>query len=591
MKSEEIRERFLKFFEERGHRVVPSSSLIPDDPSVLLTTAGMQQFKKYYTGELDAMNDFGSKNTVSIQKSFRTSDIDEVGDSSHLTFFEMMGNFSFGGYFKKEAIAYAFDFITKEMGLPISYVTVFQGSGVVPTDEESKTIWRSLGVSDVREEGMDDVFWGPTGSSGPCGPTTEIYCKNGVGQDVEVWNIVFNEFFCDGSRDDLISGKMELKSLPFKGIDTGMSFERLTMCVQKMKTIFETDLFDFLPDKFLTSDDAKIARVIADHVRGAVFLILDGVEPSNKGAGYALRRLIRKALVSARKLNTDLGDMRLCANNVVEKYAALYPELKERKALILDMLGIEFAQSEKIVEIGIREFEKRFGHMKPGHKVSGKDIFMLHQSYGTAVAITLDLAKEHSLIVDEEEVREAENEHKDISHVGSEKKFGGHGLIFDTGELKAGSEEELKKVIRLHTATHLLHQALRDVLGDEVRQAGSDITTERTRFDFSFPRKLTTEEVKKVEEVVNQKINEALPVSFQEMSKEEAGRTGALHFFKEKYPDRVKVYFVGKSLDEAYSKEFCGGPHVENTSEIGMFRIVKEEAVGAGTRRIRGILS
>ena len=252
MTSEEIRRKFLAFFKERGHAIVPSSSLIPDDPSVLLTTAGMQQFKKYYTGELNAMKDFGSESTASVQKSFRTSDIDEVGDETHLTFFEMLGNFSFGGYFKKEAIQYAYDFIVKELGLTISYVTIFKGSDVVPKDEESRNIWKALDPKlDVREEGMEDVFWGPTGTSGPCGPTTEIYCKNGSGKDVEIWNIVFNEFFCDGSREALLEGKAKLTPLKTKGIDTGMGLERLAMIAQKTKNIFETDLFrpliDILP--------------------------------------------------------------------------------------------------------------------------------------------------------------------------------------------------------------------------------------------------------------------------------------------------------------------------------------------------------
>ena len=299
MDSAALRKKFLDFFAARGHAAVPSSSLIPDDPSVLLTTAGMQQFKKYYTNPEMADRDFGSRNTVSIQKSFRTSDIDEVGDGRHLTFFEMMGNFSFGGYFKKEAITYAFDFLTKEMGLAISYVTIFQGKeGIsVPKDEESARIWRSLGITDIREEGMDDVFWGPTGASGPCGPTTEIYCKNSAGEDIEVWNIVFNEFFCSGSREELLAGNATLEPLATKGIDTGMGLERLAMCVQGKNDIFETDLYaplmDLVPSDF--TDTQK--RVIADHARAAVFLLADGVRPSNKDREYVLRRLLRRPIV------------------------------------------------------------------------------------------------------------------------------------------------------------------------------------------------------------------------------------------------------------------------------------------------------
>ncbi|MFY9463147.1 MAG: alanine--tRNA ligase-related protein, partial [Candidatus Sungiibacteriota bacterium] len=314
MQSSEIRRKFLEFFEKRGHAVVPSSSLIPDDPSVLLTTAGMQQFKPYYTGEADPMTSIhptlgrplGTRNAVSIQKSFRTSDIDEVGDEQHLTFFEMMGNFSFGGYFKKEAIQYAFDFLTKEIGVAISYITIFQGKEEigVPKDEESRAIWQSLGVKDIREEGMEDVFWGPTGSAGPCGPTTEIYCKNAAGQDIEIWNIVFNEFFFAGSREELLSGisGKKLEKLKTPGVDTGMGLERLAMISQGKKNIFETDLFSpFM--LFLRGNpeyQEQHGRIVADHTRAAIFLLADGVRPSNKERGYILRRLIRRAVAHYR---------------------------------------------------------------------------------------------------------------------------------------------------------------------------------------------------------------------------------------------------------------------------------------------------
>jgi alanyl-tRNA synthetase len=291
MQSSEIRQKFLNFFQAKGHSIVPSSSLLPDDPSVLLTTAGMQQFKPYFTGEGDPVKDFGSKNTVSIQKCFRTSDIEEVGDERHLTFFEMLGNFSFGGYWKPEAITYAHEFITKELNLQISYVTIFKGSDVVPKDLESKEIWNSLGIQDVREEGIDDVFWGPTGNSGPCGPTTEIYCKNAEGKDIEIWNIVFNEFMCSGSREDLLAGKANLTSLAIKGIDTGMGLERLVMVVQGKENVFETDLFSKIIALLPADWSEKKKRIFADHGRATAFLIVDGVRPSNKGAGYILREL------------------------------------------------------------------------------------------------------------------------------------------------------------------------------------------------------------------------------------------------------------------------------------------------------------
>lgn len=590
MESAEIRKKFLEFFKARGHAVVPSSSLIPDDPSVLLTTAGMQQFKKYYTGELDAMKDFGSTSTVSIQKSFRTSDIDEVGDETHLTFFEMMGNFSFGGYWKKEAITYGYEFITKELGLAISYVTVFKGSDVVPKDEESKAIWNSLGVTDVREEGMDDVFWGPTGTSGPCGPTTEIYCKNANGKDVEIWNIVFNEFFCNGSREELLAGNASLKPLATQGIDTGMGLERLAMIAQRTRNIFDTDLFVPIINKlphsaFITE---KMKRIFADHTRAITFLICDGVRPSNKDAGYVLRRLMRRmttyAYLHAKERGSEPGagiDITKLIEVAVTIYKPFYPALDEKT--VQAVFAEESGKFEKTVENGIKELNRI-------PNVDARSAFRLYESYGLPYEVIKEFGADKAMELDRTSFDAEFKKHQELSRAGVEKKFGGHGLILDTGELKAGNEEELKKVLRLHTATHLLQGALREVLGPEVHQAGSDITPERTRFDFNFSRKMTPEEINKVEEIVNEKIKEDLPVSFKEMPKDEAEKIGALHFFKERYPDPVKVYYIGKDLAGAWSKEFCGGPHVTHTGEIGHFKIAKEEAVGAGVRRVRGVV-
>ncbi len=607
LSSTEIRQKFLDYFKKNGHAVVPSSSLIPTDPSVLLTTAGMQQFKKYYTGEADPIKDFGSKNTTSIQKCFRTSDIDEVGDDSHLTFFEMMGNFSFGGYFsarggsafggKEEAIKYAHEFITKELNLPISYVTIFspkggsasseKGSNEIPRDEESAGIWKDLGVTDIREEGMHDVFWGPTGTSGPCGPTTEIYCKNSKGEDVEIWNLVFNQFFFPGSREELLSGQSgkKLENLKMPGVDTGMGFERLAMIVQGKSNIFETDLFSSLLKKIdeNTPDlDNKLKRIVADHIRAAVFLIADGVVPSSKGAGYILRRVIRNMT------NPDKSQIPI-AKTMIENYQNPYPELEEKKDLILNEIKKEEDKFREKLPEGLKQFKK------------GIDAFTLHTTYGFPFDLTKRLAKNAGIKIDEKDFQEKFEKHQEISRAGMEKKFGGHGLILNTGELKAGNEEEFNKVLRLHTATHLLQRARREILGPEVKQAGSDITPERTRFDFSFPRKLTPEEVKKVEDLVNEKIKEDLPVSFKEMPKAQAEKTGALHFFsavsgsssggKEKYPDVVKVYFIGKDIKSAWSKEFCGGPHVDHTGVIGHFKISKEESIGSGQRRIKAVVS
>ncbi len=611
MEAGEIRKKFLSFFETRGHAVVPSSSLIPNDPSVLLTTAGMQQFKKYYTGEADAVRDFGSKNTVSIQKSFRTSDIDEVGDESHLTFFEMLGNFSFGykpglarggmvegeqispkdGYAKKEAIIYAYDFIVKEMGLEISYVTVFKGleSGVVAKDEESKRIWQSLGIQDIREEGMEDVFWGPTGSAGPCGPTTEIYCKNAEGKDVEIWNIVFNEFYCDGSRDQLLHDPQSiiLRDLPFKGIDTGMGLERLVMIAQHKRTIFETDLFAPYLELLPATVSEQHKRVIIDHLRGSAFLLADGLRPSNKEAGYVLRRLMRRALVYEHIEQIPVHVFDAILHDIVHEYGEFYPEFIREGDAIRTEFGGERSRFSKSIERGIKALEE----LKEREKVIGANAFFLYESFGLPYEIIKELASEKGHELTRDSFNAEFVRHQEISRAGREKKFGGHGLLLNTGELKAADEAELKIVTRLHTATHLLQAALRMVLGDEVWQMGSDITVERTRFDFSFGRKLTLEEIHTVETVVNEAIGRDYRVEAKEMAYAEAIASGALHFFREKYPNRVKVYSVFDAVSgEVFSRELCGGPHVTHTGEIGLFRIVKEESSSAGVRRIRAVV-
>jgi len=582
MTSQDIRKAFLDFFKERGHAVIPSSSLIPDDPSVLLTTAGMQQFKKYYTGEADTLKDFGLKSTVSIQKSFRTSDIDEVGDESHLTFFEMLGNFSFGGYFKKEAITWAHEFITKVMGLSISYVSIFKGSDAVPKDEESRQIWSSLGVQDIREQGMEDVFWGPTGSNGPCGPTTEIYCRNALGQDIEVWNIVFNQFFSSGSREELESGHAKLIPLETPGIDTGMGLERLVMSVQHTETIFQTDLFSDCIAQLPEDMDDRSKRIVADHARAMCFLIADGVRPSNKERGYILRRLMRRIIV----IEHLAGEQRINLVKdiipiIIGKYHQWHPEL--HIDIILGEWDTERAKFLKTVKNGLKELNRLT-------TIDAKTAFMLYESYGLPYEIIKEMGGERASYLSRGAFEEEFKKHQEKSRTGLEKKFGGHGLLLDTGELKATNQEELSIVTRLHTATHILHYALRAVLGETVHQAGSDITVQRTRFDFSFGRKLTGEEIQQIETIANDIVQKDLPVSFVELSKQDAEKTGALFFFKEKYPDNVKVYYIGNSLEDAVSKEFCGGPHVTHTGEIGTIKIIKEEACSAGVRRIRAIV-
>lgn len=568
MKSSDIRQKFLDFWRERGHSIVKSSSLLPDDPSVLFTTAGMQQFKPYYVGASDAKKDFNSLNTTSVQKCIRTSDIDEVGDASHLTFFEMLGNFSFGGYFKEDAITWGHDFITKVMGLKIDYVSVFEGVGGVPADDESEKIWKSLDSNiEVRKFGRADNFWGPTGDEGPCGPTTEIYV-NGL----EVWNIVFNQYYQHKDKT--------LAPLKTSGIDTGMGLERLTAMVQKVPTIFETDLFQPIISLIPSDVSEKTKRIIADHLRAISFLISDGVLPSNKEQGYVLRRLIRRVMVY-NHLNGNRFDFIKMFNSVISRYKDFYTELNEQA--VSEVFELESEKFKKTLQNGLRELEKV-------NVLNAESAFKLYESFGLPYEIIKELGGDKASLLTREDFDVEFKKHQEKSRAGVEKKFGGHGLILDTGELKAKDLEELDKVLRLHTVTHLLQQALRDTLGTEVRQQGSDITAERTRFDFSFSRKMTAEEIKKVEDIINQKVAEDLPMQYVELSKDEALKTGALHFFKAKYPEKVKVYFVGKDLDSAYSREFCGGPHVTHTGIIGKFKIIKEEGISAGIRRIRAVV-
>jgi len=598
MTSNEIRTKFLEYFKQHGHTIVPSSSLIPDDPSVLLTTAGMQQFKPYYA-ELDPTTTVHpsigkpiGRSAASVQKCFRTSDIDEVGDATHLTMFEMLGNFSFGGYFKNEAIAYAHEFITKVVGLPISYVTIFKGSDVVPKDLESKAIWNSLGITDVREEGMEDVFWGPTGSKGPCGPTTEIYCKTSEGKDVEVWNIVFNEFLCSSSREDLLANKAELTKLPAPGVDTGMGFERLVTIVQKTASIYDTDAFQTVFGDLLAMDNKKSARIVSDHLRASVFLLADGVTPSNKDRGYILRRIMRRLVVHSQKLGLTKSDLLNRIDAVVGMYGGAYPEIIKNLAVVKDELAKEYDKFSNALKDGLNKFNKLFAAAKNDSATfvdtMAKNAFDLYQSSGLPFDVTFDLLDESGFAYDraalQKRATDLMKEHQEISKAGSTGKFGGHGLIL-TGEVKASNEEEVRKVTRLHTATHLLHKALRQVLGDEVHQQGSDITPERLRFDFTYPQKMTAEQIMAAEKIVNDEIAKDDAVTMAEMPFKQAVAEGALAFFKNKYPETVKVYSVG-----GFSKEVCGGPHVTHTLEVGRVKIVKEEAVSAGVRRIRAIV-
>jgi len=563
MESSQIRKLFLDFFEKNGHKIVPSSSLLPSDPSVLFTTAGMQQFKPYYMGE---KSPYGL-NVVSCQKCFRTTDIEEVGDERHLTFFEMLGNFSFGGYFKERAIKLAHEFIVKELKLEIDYVTIFSPEKVIdgdwrkniPEDKDSYKIWKDIGVPEIkiRKEGIDN-FWGPTGDQGPCGATTEIYV-NGI----EIWNLVFNEYFCDTEKN--------LKKIDPPGVDTGSGFERLVAVVQKKNTIFETDLFVPIV-KEIIANDQRVQRIIADHIRSCVFLISEGVLPSNKDRGYILRRLIRRMTGLEKRFNLPIDFIIKLIPIVINSYQSIYPEIKTKETEIIDVIKNEIERFEKSLEKGILHFQKLV-EAKTEKLISGNEAFDLYQSYGFPLDLIEELAKEKNFKIDKNGFQNSLEKHQEISRAGVEKKFGGVGANAD------------HQAARLHTATHLLHQALRTVLGDHVEQSGSDINSERLRFDFSHTQKMTQEEIKRVEDLVNQKIKEDLEVIKEQMSFKEAKDKGALAFFKEKYPEIVNVYSIG-----SFSKEVCGGPHIDRTSELKEFKIIKEESSGAGIRRIKAVL-
>ncbi|OGZ17400.1 MAG: alanine--tRNA ligase [Candidatus Nealsonbacteria bacterium RBG_13_36_15] len=588
MTSIEIRQRFLDFFKEKGHKIVPSSSLLSSDPTVLLTTAGMQQFKEYY---LNKPSPYGNRVT-SCQKCFRTSDIDEVGDDSHLTFLEMLGNFSFGDYFKTKTIEFAYELLVKKYKIPEFrlWITYFGGDENVPEDNESQKIWQKLGIPREKIFGFDrkDNFWGPTGEEGPCGPTTEIHfdltqkpCPKGencrpncdCGRFVEVWNLVFNEYYQDKEKN--------LTPLKQKGVDTGMGFERLIMVLQKKSSVFDIDLSEPIIKEIEKNTqkpynlNQKVYRVITDHIKGAVFLASERVIPSNVEEGYVLRRILRRAIRFSKLLDLPKIFLIPLAQKTIKIYQNVYPEIKSAEADILTIIQNEEEKFEKTLEKGLKEFDKLIETDLVGNKkiISGDKAFWLFETYGFPLELTEELAKEKKLEVDRKGFGKAFKKHQEISRAGAEKKFGGVG------------KEATYEAARLHTATHLLHQSLRKILGEHVKQMGSDITPQRLRFDFSHLSKMTTEEIDKVENLVNQKIKDNLEVKKEEMEHKEALESGALAFFREKYPERVTVYSVGN-----FSKEICAGPHVSQTQELNKFKIIKEESAGAGVRRIRAIL-
>ena len=617
MTPQTIRQTFLDFFRSKGHVVIPSASLIPEnDPTVLFTTAGMHPLVPYLLGERHPEG----KRLASAQKCVRTDDIDEVGDNRHLTFFEMLGNWSFGDYFKQEAIAWSFEFLTGDAGLKLDpqrlFVTVFEGDADAPRDDESIAIWQAQfemrGIAaDVGVAERDELargtsgpriysypkkknWWGPAGTTGPCGPDTEMFYDTGkphdlafgplchpncdCGRFVEIWNDVFMQY--DKQADGTF------KPLAQKNVDTGMGFERISAIVAGVPTVFDTDLFKNLFTKIAElsgktygsdPDTDRSFRVIADHVRASAFIIGDvhAVVPSNVGQGYIVRRLLRRAMREGRKLGMGNAFLEPLALTVIGDYGADYQELETNGARILSEMKKEEEKFGRTLEKGLFELEKMLARAPA---ITGEQAFTLFSTYGFPIELTEELLKERGVTVDRSVFEIEFKKHQELSRTASAGAFKG-GLADHSGE-----------TTRLHTATHLLHAALRKVLGEHVAQKGSNITEERLRFDFSHPDKMTPEQIGAVEDLVNGVIKQDLPVTLQEMTVEEAKMSGAIGLFDAKYGNKVKVYTAGDPNGVFFSKEICGGPHVEHTGELGSFKILKEEAVAAGVRRIKAVL-
>ena len=619
MSSAEIRSKFLAFFEKRGHLILPSASLItPDEKGVtnatLFNTAGMQPLVPYLLGKPHPQ---GTR-LVDSQKCLRTVDIDDIGDKTHATFFEMLGNWSLGDYFKKDAIEWSYEFLTdKKEGLGLNpsqlYVTVFEGDANAPKDDEAADIWREIFKKNSIEGNRifympASMNWWEAGENGPCGPDTEMYYDvsnkfggKGLTHDeflqadsvrdvVEVWNDVFMQY---EKKDGKIIG-----TLPKPSVDTGAGLERLTMTLQGVDNIYDTDLFKPVMDLMKNPDQTiRNKRIIADHLRASTFLIADGVVPSNTDRGYILRRLIRRAIISTTDKMLDEKRISIFVDTITNVYAQAYPDLTAKKGHIKSVMTEEATKFASALANGMKEFEKAiplawdnsnltWGDAEKANLtwdsakiLPSKIVFNLYQSYGFPIELTKEIAKERGIAIDETDVLDLVKKHQDLSRSGAEQKF--KGGLADAND---------PQVIKYHTATHLLHQALHDVLGEGVGQKGSNITAERLRFDFSYGQRMTDEQKKMIEDIVNEKISKALPVQNITLPRAEAEKTGARHFFGEKYGEEISIYFIGDSLESAYSKEFCGGPHVKNTSELGVFKIQKEEASSQGVRRIKAIL-
>lgn len=594
MTANELREKYLRFFVSKNHAEISGKSLIPEnDPTVLFTTAGMHPLVPYLLGEPHP----AGKRLVDYQKCIRTGDIDEVGDPSHLTFFEMLGNWSLGDYFKDEAIRMSFEFLTAPEWLGLSpeqlSVTVFEGDGEVAADTESAEVWRSLGIPDSRIFFLprSDNWWGPAGETGPCGPDSEMFvdtgkpacgpdCRPGCscGKYFEIWNDVFMEY------NKTADGRYE--PLSRRCVDTGMGIERTVTVLQGKSSVYETEVF--LPiireieaisgKRFGASEESdRSIRIIADHIKTATFILGDpnGVRPSNLGQGYILRRLIRRAMRHGRKLGIEGAFLERPAAAVVAMYREVYPELGAQERLITEELAAEQERFLHTLQKGEAEFEKMLPNLRknPAKTIPGRVAFRLYDTYGFPLEMTQEIAAEEGLSVDEEGFDRAFAKHQELSKKGADRTF------------KGGLADHSEMTTKLHTATHLLHKALHIVLGDHVKQMGSNITAERLRFDFSHPEKLTPEQVREVERIVNEQINADLPVSMEVMTLDEARAAGAFAFFDQKYGEKVKVYSIGD-----FSKEVCGGPHVEHSGQLGRFKITKEQSSSAGVRRVRAVL-
>ena len=581
MNALELRNKYLDFFKRHGHKVIPSAPLIPEnDPSVLFNTAGMQPLVPYLLGQ---KHPEGTRLT-DYQKCIRTNDIEEVGDNRHLTYFEMLGNWSLGDYFKEESIAMSFEFLTKDLEIPVEKlsVTCFGGNELIGKDEESASYWEKAGIPKERIYFLKDNWW-IAGETGPCGSDTEIFYDTGkpkcspecnpdcdCGKYVEIWNNVFMEFF--KHEDGTVT------PLSQKNVDTGLGLERVNMLLQGKETPYDTELFVDVMKKLKElqkNDDIFSRRVVAEHLRSSMMIICDGGRPSNLDRGYILRRLIRRMIRHMNKLQIDLNELSNLIDLDIDVLKEMYPDLASNRETIKQVLLEEKDKFVKTLAHGEREFEKEVKKLKEQgkDKIEGKVVFRLYDTYGFPPEVTQDLAKENDMIIDMDVFKELFKEHQEKSRAGSEQKF--KGGLASTGEMET----------KYHTATHLLNAALKQVLGSHVHQRGSNITAERMRFDFSHDAKMTDEEKKATEDLVNKWIEEAIPVEKLEMKKEEAVNIGAEAMFLEKYADIVSVYKIGD-----VSIEICGGPHVSNTSELGHFKIKKEESSSSGVRRIKAIL-